>query len=134
MPRVDKQREQGTPTYAKPHACLSCAATFGQKSTLTRHVSTVHEKRRDHVCPYCPKAFGQKSTLTKHVSTVHEKRRDHACPHCPKAFGRVDNLRRHVRSQHPSNAQDDVAGHSSQPGAAARILSADYIVDALLSR
>ena len=83
MPRVDKQREQqGTAPYpARPHACLSCAATFRTKSHLRTHVSTVHEKRRDHACPYCPKAFGQKSDLRKHVSTVHEKRRDHACPY-----------------------------------------------------
>ena len=107
MPRADKQREQQ---------------------------GTVHENRRDYACPYCPKAFGQAGTLRTHVSTVHEKRRDHACPYCPKAFGQKSDLTKHVRSQHPSNAQDDVAGHSSQPGAAARILSADYIVDALLNR
>jgi hypothetical protein len=39
-------------------------------------------------CPHCPGvAYQTKSDLTRHIKTVHEKRRDHACPHCPSAFG-----------------------------------------------
>ena len=57
MPRADKQRtappKQGAAPYAKPHACPHCAAAFGRASDLTRHVRTVHEKRRDHACPHC---------------------------------------------------------------------------------
>ena len=126
--------QDGARSAATTHALNYCPSAFGQASDMTKHVSTVHEKRRDHACPYCHKAFGEASTLRRHVRTVHEMRRDHACPYCPKAFGQAGTLRKHVRSQHPSNAQDDVAGGSSPPGAAARILSADYIVDALLNR
>ena len=112
MPRADKQRaappKQGAAPYAKPHVCPHCAAAFKQASDLTRHVRTVHEKRRDHVCPHCAVAFGRASTLTTHVRTVHEKRRDHVCPHCAAAFGHASHLGRHVRTQHPGS-------DSSQP-------------------
>ena len=76
MPRVDKQREkQGSAPYVKPHACLYCAAAFGEAGHLRTHVRTVHEKRRDHVCPHCVAVFGEASSLTAHVRVVHEKRK-----------------------------------------------------------
>ena len=50
-------------------------AAFRQAGDLTRHVRTVHEKRRDHACPHCIAVFGHASSLTTHVRTVHEKRR-----------------------------------------------------------
>ena len=58
--------------------CQHCNNSFGDASNLTKHVRTVHEKRRDHACPHCAAAFGEAGSLTKHVRTVHEKRRDHA--------------------------------------------------------
>ena len=108
MPREDKQRQQqGTAPYARPHACV-----------------------------YCPSAFRQPSELKRHVRAVHEKRRDHKCPHCPSAFGKASHLNRHVRTQHHTkNSQNEVAGRSPSPEVATgTLLSADYIVDALLNR
>ena len=74
-------RKQSTAPYVKPHACAQCAAAFGKAGDLTRHVRTVHEKRRDNACPHCAAAFGRASVLTKHVRIMHELRRDYACPH-----------------------------------------------------
>ena len=108
MPREDKQlQQQGTAPYARPHAC---------------------------VC--CPSAFRFPSELKRHVHAVHEKRQDHKCPHCPSAFGRASDMRRHVRTQHrANNSQNEVAGRSPLPEVAAgTLLSADYIVEALLNR
>ena len=96
----------------------------------------VHEKRRDHVCPRCSNAFQTAGNLKTHVRLVHEKRRDHKCPHCPYACGQAGNLRRHVRRQHhANNSHNEVAGRSPSPEVAAgTLLSADYIVAALLNR
>ena len=75
MPRADKQRaappKQGAAPFAKPHACPQCAAVFGMAPHLTRHVRTVHEKRKDHACPQCAAAFGQASDLATHARAVH---------------------------------------------------------------
>ena len=60
----------------RSHACSQCNAAFGKASTLTRHVRTVHEKRRDHACPQCEAAFGQAGNLRAHVRTVHEQHKD----------------------------------------------------------
>ena len=70
MPHRDGAREaQG------PHACPYCdGVAFGAKSSLKRHLETVHEKRRDHVCGYCKGvAFGRTSTLKAHIDVVHFK-------------------------------------------------------------
>jgi hypothetical protein len=54
---------------------LHCpGVAFGQKGNLTRHIETVHEKRRDHVCGYCKGvASGTASTLEAHISAIHLK-------------------------------------------------------------
>ena len=137
MPREDKQRQQqGTAPYARPHACVYCASAFRFPSQLKMHVHAVHEKCRDHVCSYCHAAFAQAGNLKKHVRTVHEKRRDHVCSCCHAAFGKASDMRRHVRTQHhANNSHNEVAGRSPSPEVAAGILlSADYIVAALLNR
>jgi uncharacterized Zn-finger protein len=74
---------------------------------MTKHVRTVHEKRKDHACPHFAAAFTQAGSLTRHVRMVHEKRKDHACPHCAAAFGTASNLTTHVRTQHPDNTQSN---------------------------
>ena len=77
MPRADKQRTATPPEkgaaapYAKPHACPQCAAAFGTASSLTRHVRTVHEKRKDHACPQRAATFGEASSLIRHVRAMH---------------------------------------------------------------
>ena len=41
---------------------------------LTRHIETVHEKRRGHACGYCKGvAFGRADTLKAHISAIHLK-------------------------------------------------------------
>ena len=52
-------RQEGAAPYTKSHACIQCTAAFGQKSHLTTHVRTVHEKRQDHACLHCAATFGQ---------------------------------------------------------------------------
>ena len=89
-----------------------------------------------HKCSHCPYACGRAGDLKTHVRTVHEKRRDHVCSYCHAAFGQAGNLRAHVRTQHrANNSHNEVAGPSpSFKVAAGTLLSADYIVDALLNR
>ena len=99
---------KGTAPYAKPHACPHCAAAFGRAGNLTRHVQTVHEKRRNHVCPHCAATFGKAGTLKTHVQTVHEKRRD--------------------RRKHPSEVDCP-----PPPATAAAVLAADHIKAGLLA-
>ena len=43
--------------------CVEAAIEEGaEEINVTRHIETVHGKRRDHACPYCQGvAFGSKS-------------------------------------------------------------------------
>ena len=54
--------------------------------------------------------IGRAGNLTRHVRTVHEKRRDHACPHCIAVFGHGSTLTEHVRAQHPNSDSSQQLG------------------------
>ena len=85
MPREEKQRQQeGAAPYARPHACVYCAAAFRKPGELKKHVRLVHEKRRDHVCRCCSAAFGQASDLKKHMRSQHPNDIPPECPICFK--------------------------------------------------
>lgn len=41
------------------------------RGNLTKHIRTVHEKRRPFACGVCGASFGLKSDLKRHDSAVH---------------------------------------------------------------
>lgn len=60
----------------------------------------VHKKIKRHMCPKCGSSFGQSGTLTRHILTVHEKRRDYQCleASCLKRFSSAWSLKVHIVS------------------------------------
>ena len=52
-------------------------------------VKEIKARKRTHACARCDSTFTSPSKRDRHVSTVHEKRKDHACPHCAAAFGKA---------------------------------------------
>ena len=56
-------------TGIKPHKCDLCQKQFLKKNTLTLHIQKVHEKRRDFLCTQCAAEFGWKEDLKRHITT-----------------------------------------------------------------
>ena len=56
-------------TGIKPHRCDLCQKQFIKKNTLTLHIQKVHEKRRDFLCTQCAAEFGWKEDLKRHITT-----------------------------------------------------------------
>ena len=60
----------------KPVKCSICSATFTRKSSLNRHVASVHEGKKPHnskkpfKCNICNSAFTRKSNLKTHSASV----------------------------------------------------------------
>ena len=77
-----------------------------------------------------PRADKQRTAPPKQGAAPYAK--PHACPHCAAAFGRASDLTRHVRTVHPDNSQGEVADCPPSLEAAAVVLSADHILEALL--
>lgn len=67
----------------------------------------VHQKLKRYKCPKCGSSFGQSGTLTRHILTVHEKRRDYQCldVNCLKRFSSAWSLKVHIVSS-PTNHQE----------------------------
>ena len=51
-----------------------CAASFGQKSHLNKHIQNVHNNvNQPFKCVECPMNFGDMNNLRQHLSTNHIK-------------------------------------------------------------
>lgn len=90
---------QGT-TRRKDFQCELCSSSFSQKSHLTQHIKTVHQKIKPYKCEYCGRAFGKRYDLTSHIDAVHRKERPHTCNICGKTFAKRSNLTRHIQQMH----------------------------------
>ena len=53
-----------------------------------------------HKCSECNATYGQISSLFRHMHTVHKAAGRFACQECNYTTARKDNLRRHVKSKH----------------------------------
>ena len=64
-----------------------CGKAFSMKVNMERHISQVHEGKKDHTCEYCGLAFATKAQVQSHRRNVHEDRpKNEICHHCGKAF------------------------------------------------
>ncbi|KAF7731621.1 hypothetical protein EC973_008790 [Apophysomyces ossiformis] len=58
-------------------------------------------KRASRICPKCKIACSNASSLTRHMSTIHNENRPlFHCDQCRKSYSRQDALRRHIREVH----------------------------------
>ena len=85
--------------------CPYCTKTFSARTSLNRHIDTVHmhiQPHRPAPCPYCNKKLNQKQTLKKHIEVVHQGKRSYSdpCPHCGKIFTTERSLNIHISTIH----------------------------------
>ncbi|CAB4053913.1 unnamed protein product [Lepeophtheirus salmonis] len=87
---------------------------FGEKGNLTKHVKTVHERRKAFQCVICEKTFGEKGNLQRHVKAVHHGKKDFRCAFCGKEFAEKGNLQKHIKAIHEPvfNASQNSNPHS----------------------
>ena len=62
----------------KQFKCEMCDYYFSQKGDLKRHVTAVHENKKQFKCEICEFTCSQKGNLTVHVASVHKKIRNHS--------------------------------------------------------
>ena len=87
--------------------CKICGMSFTQKSSLKKHIATIHENKR-YPCKDCDKIFTQSSGLHRHVRLFHkgEKediRKGSTCSKCNTYFKSELKLKQHISCAHPDS-------------------------------
>ena len=77
-----------------PHE--NCASVFKDKSTLNKHVKSIHLQQKPFSCVKCGKAFKRRDHL-KHHFAVHTGERKYACDVCDMSFSFQSTLQKHKR-------------------------------------
>ncbi|XP_045782432.1 zinc finger protein 883-like [Maniola jurtina] len=75
--------------------CPICQKLFKYKGTLTNHLLTHTERKREHTCEKCGKRFLSKQNLAGHMM-LHDDIRPYPCEICKFRFRTPAQLRMHV--------------------------------------
>ena len=98
--RTHKRNAHSLGVAVKKHPCpLLCGASFAYPNEVRKHVSIIHEKKREHLCDVCGDDFQTFSSLTVH-KRGHTGERPFLCKICRKTFTRSYECKRHVRRVH----------------------------------
>lgn len=85
------------------HVCHICGKNFQASKNLNAHLLT-HTPSSKVPCPKCGVVMN-KSALSKHIKTIHEKKKDHKCKYCGKGFADSTGRKIHekVHEKQPVN-------------------------------
>jgi len=78
--------------------CLQCNAQFTKKSTLNRHIKSIHEAIT-YSCSHCDKTFKQQGTMNRHIKSKHEGVK-YICNQCDYQATLKFHLTIHIQSIH----------------------------------
>ena len=73
---------------------------------MSRHVSSVHEKKKPFQCNLCGKCFTENGSVTKHITTIHEGIKLFLCNDCGSKFGTKSELSKHTSKKHNTSIHD----------------------------
>ena len=93
--RSNRQHPPKLPRKIKPFVC-ACGASFGQRSHLTAHISTVHYQEGDYKWEICDFRFGAKSDLNSHIAAAHYRIKKFECGVSQCRFAKSSDLKKHL--------------------------------------
>ena len=83
----------------KAYKCDLCDATFTPKARLKTHHSSVHEEKKPYECPICQARYAHRTAMVNHISSVHEQI-THNCKICNVSFKVKQSLNEHIKKNH----------------------------------
>ena len=72
---------------------------------MDRHISAVHEGKKQFQCDICNAQFGEKAKLKIHVATVHEGKKPFQCEICNAEFTSKHGIKGHITRIHEGKKQ-----------------------------
>jgi len=82
------------------YCCHLCHKFFKAEENMKRHISNIHEGKKDFQCTQCVKAFPGKIDLKMHMLRIHKVQEDQSCDICDQKFGKIEDLRNHLTNDH----------------------------------
>jgi hypothetical protein len=82
------------------HKCPYCNFSSPLKSSMTRHIESVHDKITDFKCPHCDYSSSQKANVSRHIKQIHDQVLDQKCPDCNYITALKFNLDAHIQAVH----------------------------------
>ena len=87
------------------YSCEVCAATFGARDKLTRHLNTVHSDSRPYSCIVCYKTFKLSYQYNRHMKVTHPQIKSwYQCDQCDYSCDQKSKLNDHVKQIHNGDA------------------------------
>ena len=87
----------------KPLVYAKCSSSFSRRRDLTRHLNTIHYKKKHFYCNVCAKAFSRSDSLKVHTRT-HTGLKPFTCSLCTRSFSQISGLKKHL-STHTTSKQ-----------------------------
>ena len=83
--------------------CDTCKKSFGNKSSLTLHVKSIHQRIFIHNCTICDYKTNSKQQFQSHIKGYGSKeeqklQKTHKCPNCEKDFFTNALLKKHLNA------------------------------------
>ena len=88
----------------KDYTCEKCHDSFHSKQELDFHVESNHKSINSINCQHCNKEI-KETRLNYHIRQVHENLKNHTCDLCKKDFMNKHSLSKHVQYVHGSESQ-----------------------------
>ncbi len=73
----------------------NCGFSSEYKTSLNRHIKTIHDKIKDFKCNNCEFKTSRKDDLKTHIKIVHDKIKDFKCNNCEYETSTSGHLNRH---------------------------------------
>ncbi|GFR84048.1 zinc finger protein [Elysia marginata] len=83
----------------KKYICEVCGRRFNIKSSMQKHVDTVHRGTKAYLCPDCGKTFSCNANLQRHMR-IHKNSFPYPCQYCSAKFRHSNTLKDHAETKH----------------------------------
>ncbi|XP_054834592.1 zinc finger protein 85-like [Eublepharis macularius] len=101
-----RKRKPGTDPGKNHYVCPQCGNSFNRKSSLKRHVTTIHDGANPYEWPPRKKSSLEKPNRRARARSSHSGREPYECPECGESFTTNASFTKHRRTHTNETANE----------------------------